>query len=437
MSIIFQPGGLIASLLWTALSVAASDEYELPPVRYSTTLPEDAVQGLMKSPLAKTLKGKQGWDLVKELCRNLEVPEASQVLVFSKTSKQNDRISPQTPRAIYFNEKAYVGYALGGAVELAVIDPSLGPIFYLVEPAEQKAQLPVFQRDQSCLSCHGGPFSPGVPGLLVRSVFPAASGHPILSQGSTVVDTTTPFEQRWGGWYVTGHHGSGRHRGNVLAVEQADGSCEMPEDQGANILRLDNLFDTRPYPRASSDIVALMVLEHQSSIQNTLTKAHHTALRAMHMQNSLQKELGETVTGLPTGTAARILDHCTEDVLDALLFKDEAALPDGGIEGSGDFQEAFARNARRTSEGRSLKDFQLLNRLFKYRCSYMIHEQTFTRLQPDLKRRILQRLGLILEGQDPAERYTYLTGSERRHIRHILESTGVLTPESNTPNENR
>src|SRR5690606_15524431 len=110
-----------------------------------------------------------------------QVPEESQVLVFSKTSKQNDRISPQTPRAIYFNEEVYIGYTLGGAVELAAIDPSLGPVFYLVEPAEQRSRPPVFQRDQSCLSCHGGPFSPGVPGLLVRSVFPAASGHPILS----------------------------------------------------------------------------------------------------------------------------------------------------------------------------------------------------------------------------------------------------------------
>lgn len=420
-----------------AASLAASDEYELPPVNYSTTLPEDAVQALVKGTSAKTLRGKQGWELVKELCRSLQVPEASQVLVFSKTSKQNDRISPQTPRAIYFNEEAYIGYALGGAVELAVIDPTLGPVFYLVEAAEQKAQPPVFQRDQSCLSCHGGPFSPGVPGLLVRSVFPAASGHPILSQGSTVVGTTTPFEQRWGGWYVTGLHGNGRHRGNVLAVEQADGSCELPAEKGANLLRLEGFFDTRPYPRTSSDIVALMVLEHQSSTQNVLTKAHHTALRAMHMQNSLQKELGEPVTGVPAGTAARILDHCTEDVLDALLFKDEATLPDGGIEGGGDFQEAFAHNARRTAEGRSLKDFQLLNRLFKYRCSYMIYGPTFSHLQPDLKRRILQRLEHILDNRDQPERYAYLGSSERRHIRHILESTGVLSRGNNAPGQER
>ena len=413
--------------LFAATLMPASEEYEQPPVHYSAAQPNDAVQSLQARTQPMTaLHGKRGWALVQELCRTFQVPEESQVLVFSKTSKQNDRISPQTPRAIYFNEEVYIGYTLGGAVELAAIDPSLGPVFYLVEPAEQRSRPPVFQRDQSCLSCHGGPFSPGVPGLLVRSVFPAASGHPILSQGSTVVGTSTPFEQRWGGWYVTGLHGSGRHRGNVLAVEQADGSCELPVEKGANVLKLDGLFDTRPYPRASSDIVALMVLEHQSSTQNVLTKAHQTALRAMHMQNSLQRELGEPVTGIPAGTAARILDHSAEDVLDALLFKDEAALPDGGIEGDEGFQTAFVRHARQSAEGRSLKDFQLLNRLFKYRCSYMIHGVTFTHLQPDLKQRVLARLERVLDAQDPTERFAYLGESERRHIRTILEETGVL-----------
>ena len=126
------------------------------------------------------------------------------MLVFSKTSKQNDLISPQTPRAIYFGDEAYLGYSLGGSIEIAVVDPDLGPVFYLLEPDPRRTRPLRFHRDASCLSCHGGPFTPGVPGVLVRSVFPAATGHPILSQGSTVVDTTTPFDQRWGGWYVTG-----------------------------------------------------------------------------------------------------------------------------------------------------------------------------------------------------------------------------------------
>lgn len=410
---------LLTLLPWLAI---AEEEFELEPIRYSASQPHDAVQDLMRKIRSGQAKidRTDAWTVLRDLRQQFGIPEESQVLVFSKTSKQNDRISPQTPRVIYYGDEAYLGYTLGGEIEIAVVDPNLGPVFYLLEP-EGSDQKPLeFQRDQSCLSCHGGPFTPGVPGLMVRSVFPAASGHPILSQGSTVVDSTTPFDHRWGGWYVTGKHGNSTHRGNVIAVENPDNTCDMPVEQGANVVSLTGLFDTRPYPRASSDIVALMVLEHQTSVQNQLTKAHHSALRAMHMQLSLQKELGEPVQLEPTGTAKRIIEHCTEDVLDVLLFKDEAALPDGGIEGDETFQTAFSKNALRNAEGRSLKDFQLLNRLFKYRCSYMIHSRTFTNLQPALKRSVLTRLDRVLKDEDSSDRYAYLGGSERKNIRSIL-----------------
>ena len=166
-----------------------------------------------------------------------------------------------------------------------------------------------------------------------------------------------------------------------------------------------------------------MVLEHQTSTQNTLTKANHAALRAMHMQQSLQKELGEPVLNEPVGTARRIIDNVTTHILDALLFKDEAPLPDGGIEGRPDFQTDFAARAPKDTDGRSLKDFQLLNRLFKYRCSYMIYSLTFKNLTPPLKQTVITRLDTILSGHDITGRYTHLTETERTHIRHIITDT--------------
>ncbi len=39
----------------------------------------------------------------------LHVLKSSQLLVFSKTSSQRERISPKTPRAIYFNHEVYLG----------------------------------------------------------------------------------------------------------------------------------------------------------------------------------------------------------------------------------------------------------------------------------------------------------------------------------------
>ncbi len=415
---------LLLLVPWLA---AAENEYEQAPIRYSETAPHDAVQALerrLKAGQAQVDR-TDAWTVLRDLMRHFHIPQESQVLVFSKTSKQNDRISPQTPRVIYYGDEAYLGYTLGGSIEVAAVDPVLGPVFYLLDPEADAGRPLHFERDASCLACHGGPFTPEVPGLLVRSVFPNAAGHLIMSQGSTVVDTTTPFKDRWGGWYVTGRHGSAVHRGNVTATELTDQSCDMPVEKGANVTDLTDLFDTTPYPRKSSDIVALMVLEHQTSVQNVLTKANHTALRAMHMQSSLQKELGEPVDIVPVRTARRMIDHAAEAVLDALLFKDEATLPRGGIEGDVAFQTAFSRTARPSSDGRSLKDFQLLTRLFKYRCSYMIHSTTFQHLNPHLKQTVLARLDEVLQGRDTTSgRYAYLGESERGHIRRILAETG-------------
>lgn len=403
----------------------AEDEFENAPIHYSATTPNDAAQRLERLMDAGKVQINRtdAWTVLRDVMRELDIPQESQVMVFSKTSKQNDRISPQTPRVVYFGDNAYVGYSVGGSIEVATIDPKLGPIFYLLDPDVPKPHPLRFQRDQSCLSCHGGPFSPDVPGVIVRSVFPSKEGHPIMSQGSTVVDTTTPFSDRWGGWYVTGRHGDALHRGNVTATENADQSVDIDFKAGANITDLSKLFDTSPYPRKSSDIVALMVLEHQTSVQNVLTKANHAALRAMHMQTSLQKELGEPVTTEPTGTARRIIDHSAEDVVEALLFKDEAPLPEGGIEGDPAFQTAFAKNAPHSSDGRSLKDFQLLNRLFKLRCSYMIYSLTFQHLTPPLKQAVLARLWQVLDGQDTSGAFAYLGSTERGHIRRILAET--------------
>jgi|JI10StandDraft_1071094.scaffolds.fasta_scaffold87513_3 hypothetical protein len=417
---------LIAAMASMALACVsnAENEYENAPISYSDTAPKDAAQTLERRLLAGKVKidRRDAWSVLHGVMKEFGIPVESQVMVFSKTSKQNDRISPQTPRVVYFGDNAYVGYCLGGAIEVSTIDPVLGPIFYLLDPYVADSEPLHFERDQSCLSCHGGPFSPDVPGVLVRSVFPGPEGHPIMSQGSTVVDTTTPFSDRWGGWYVTGRHGTSLHRGNVVATEKGD-RCDIDFKAGANITDLSRFFDTTPYQRKQSDIVALMVLEHQTSTQNVLTKANQTSIRAMYMQRSLQKELGEKVEDQPTGTARRIIDHCAEDVVDALLFKDEATLPEGGIEGDPAFQSAFTRNAMPSSEGRSLKDFQLLNRLFKYRCSYMIYSLTFKSLTPPLKETVLANLWEALDGSDPEGRYAYLSISEKKNIQRILAET--------------
>ncbi|MBL9115484.1 MAG: hypothetical protein JNJ83_10805 [Verrucomicrobiaceae bacterium] len=419
-----MPRSLLFLLALVAVIARAEDEYEQTPILYSQTAPKDAVTLLQRKVSEGKLKLPRGdaWGLLRVLQKEFNVPDATQVMVFSKTSKQNDLIGPATPRVVYFGDDAYLGYSVGGSIEVSVIDPELGPTFYLIDPRARDDRRLRFQRDQSCLSCHGGPFSPDVPGVIVRSVTPGPEGHPIMSQGSRVVDTTTAFEERWGGWYVTGKHGDAVHQGNVTAEENGESVIIDPKP-GQNVSDLGQFFDTDPYPRKTSDVVALMVLEHQTSVQNILTKAAHSTRRALYMQQSLQKELGEPVSDVPTGTAARIVEHAVEDVLDAILFKDEAVLPKGGIEGGPEFQEAFAASARLSKSGRSLKDLQLLSRLFKYRCSYLVYGITFQNLPVQIKAPITKRLKEIMTADHAEERYSYLGDSERNHIHEILSET--------------
>jgi len=163
-------------------------------------------------------------------------------LVFSRTSLQRHRISPDNPRAIYFSDDMYVGWVPGGLIEITSVDPQLGPIFYVVRPRVLRASsATAFKRDSDCLRCHGGHFVRGIPGGMVRSVFPDNTGEPIFRLGSTLVDYRTSFAERWGGWYVTGRHGRSLHRGNIFAAEEGD-TVQFPIQEGANATDLSSFF---------------------------------------------------------------------------------------------------------------------------------------------------------------------------------------------------
>jgi hypothetical protein len=401
----------------------AEDAFEQSPISYSAAIPQDAISAL-KLKLTSGQLRLEGDEkqVVRGLLAALGVPEASQMLVFSKTSFQKDRIDPAHPRAIYFSDQVYVGWCPGGLVEIAAIDPILGPIFYSVDPHAGRDPLR-FQRDADCLRCHGGTFIRDIPALLVRSVFTDSAGQLMLSLGSELVDSTTPLEKRWGGWFVTARRAGPRHRGNlVLTSEQEPGSKELAAH--ASLATLDKLVDTRPYLKPSSDVTALLVFEHQVCVQNALTKANQQCLRMIDYQKRLQKELKEPVTDEPTYESVRhVFASASQEVLDALLSKDEAALPQGGIQGVGGFANAFNPTGTTSSSQPSLRQLDLEQRLFRYRCSYLIQSTTFERLQPTLRRRVLQRLWHVLTDPVAEPRYAYLESAERDMIRQILTAT--------------
>lgn len=401
-----------------------TEPYELPPINYSATKPQDAITSL-QTRLAKGEFKLAGRDrpMLRSLLQELQIPVESQVVVFSRTSLQRQRIRPDHPRAIYFSDTCYVGWVPGGLVEIVSIDPIMGPIFYALDPATARTNAAQsFVRENDCMRCHGGTFIRDIPGVFVRSVFTDDSGEPMLKHGSEIVDSRTAFTNRWGGWYVTGKHGDTPHRGNIFAQEKGN---ELVVDfkRGANLTDLSHFFDVESYLTNSSDIVALLVLEHQTMMQNTLTRASLNCRKMLEYQKNLQRDLKEKITEeLVYDSVKSVFDGAAREIVDDLLFQGEAALPEG-LEGSAAFQKTFAQNARRTSSGASLKDFSLKGHLFANRCSYMIYTESFLKLPIQLKQRVYERLTRALNPSDADPRFVYLGQEERRQITKILCAT--------------
>lgn len=415
---------LPAAFALTSPAFSQSRQFEEAPLFYSKTAPGNSVARLEKRIATGAFRFNAGDDkqFLAEFLHELNVPVESQVLVFSKTSKQNDRISPETPRAIYFSEECYIGWVPGGMIEIGCSDPELGAVFYLLEHRNRVREGLRFDRPQDCLNCHAGSRTRGFPGFLVRSVYPDETGMPLLSEGSFMTGHESPLEERWGGWYVTGCHGAQRHMGNTCA-SLVDGRIDFDTEQGANLMSLDHLFPTDRYLVPGSDILALMVLEHQVEMHNRLNRAAHNLRRALYLQKSLASTLGETSSNKLTGSALSVAESQAEKILEYMLFCEEAPLEDGGVDDGGEFREAFLANRRDSADGRSLKDFQLLDRLFKYRCSYMIYSTAFDSLPGQLKQIVYRRLWNILNGRESDPKFQHLSESERSRIREILVDT--------------
>ncbi|HLJ58054.1 MAG TPA: hypothetical protein VKT77_23650 [Chthonomonadaceae bacterium] len=393
-----------------------------PAIQYTHVTPNDAITGLQKGIDAGTIKldfnSKNGY--LQAVLRQLKVPASSQVLVFSKTSFQRQFIDPQSPRALYYNEGVYVGWVRGAPLlEIATIDPQLGAVFYVLN--QEPAARPHFVRQTyECLQCHTGSMTQGVPGTMMRSVFARADGQPDFKAGTMVTTDQSPLDERWGGWYVTGTHGRMRHMGNVIA-RGGDGEPTLDREKGANVIDLRPFVDTTPYINRHSDIVSLMVMEHQTSVENLITKANYHTRMALRYQEMLDKELKRPAGGPSDSTLSRVRSVC-EPLLRAMLFCDEAPLT-SPVAGTSGFTGQFEAAGVKDHLGRSLRDFDLKTRLMRYPCSYLIYSDAFNGLPPLAKKVFYARLWDVLEGKDQTPPFARLTDSDRKAIREILLDT--------------
>ena len=420
---------LLAVLLTAAVVQAIGEEYEREPISYRTTAPKDAIADLQKRLKAgtATLKHEDKFGYLRDLLRELKVPVSSQMLVYSKTSQQRDRIEPRRPRALYFNDEVYVGYCQnGGFLEIGAVDPQLGAVFYTVDQTDADRARFIRQTD-GCLVCHGASTTLNVPGFVVRSVFPDREGFPILALGTKKITQATPFADRWGGWYVTGTHGQQSHRGNLILKNEKATPEELANAAGQNVTRLDDRFATAEYLTGHSDLVALLVLEHQAEAHNHLTRANLLTRAALYDEEQLNKALKQPATNRWDSTRSRI-KSVAEPLVRYLLFCEEAKL-EGKVAGTSGFAEEFAKRGPRDGAGRSLRDFDLEKRLFKYPCSYLIYSPSFDALPPDAKDYVWRRLWEVLSGQEQGKEFAHLSPDDRKNILAILKATKPGLPD--------
>ena len=404
-----------------ATSAAAglqAEDYQRPPINYSQAAPNNRVSALQEKMDAGqfelTYRGQQGY--LSDVLRGLEAPVESQSLVFSRTSLQLRRISPRTPRAIYFNDDVYVGYCQGGEVlEIAAADPQLGAVFYTV--TQDETERPRFQRRvENCLVCHSSTRTESVPGHLIRSLYVDSGGTPIQSSGARIVDHTTPLEERWGGWYVTGTHGAQKHLGN-LTIEGRSVPQPVDNSAGQNLLSLDERFLVDRYLTGHSDIVALMVLEHQALAHNRLTRVSYVTRQALAYEKSINKMLGKP-PGARLESTTRRIRSATDDLVESLLFVGEAKLT-ASIAGTSGFAEVFSQAGPRDAAGRSLRDLDLQTRLLRHPCSYLVYSDAFLGLPAEAKTPIWEKMWDVLSGADTSDDYAHLSEKDRRAIVEI------------------
>jgi hypothetical protein len=369
--------------------------HEHPAIRYATTPTTDRVGALSRAIDAgeRTLVRDPRTGYLTALLDALGVAPESQLLVFSKTGVQRAYTSPRTPRALYFNESVAVGYVPGAPrLEVAALDPRQGMVFYTID---QSAAQPAMTRAMGCLTCHVSSSTLDVPGLIARSNVVGDDGT-FVPGAAHDVDQRTPHPDRWGGWFVTQDAASvpyaqRAHAGNITTTARGETSNQVLVDW------MNSEPERRGYLSPLSDIVALLVFDHQARAINLVTRL-----------NWESRVGGESVPSL------------VNELADYLLFVPLYPRPG--------FAERVAARAPKDRQGRSLAELDLSRRLFRYPCSYIVYTQAFDALPGGVKNAVYQRIVDILSGGDASKRYAALSAADRRDVLEILRETKADFP---------
>ena len=364
------------------------------PINYRSENLDDPIARLQKQLDSGEVKleYEAGRGYLRPVLLALRVPVSSQTLVFSKTSFQFPKISREKPRALYFNDDIYVGRVHDGpSLEFISFDPMQGAIFYILN--DQPAEHPRFERAAlDCVQCHVAANSTrGVPGVMLRSVFTSPSGTQAAGTPSYITGQDSALKDRFGGWYVTGSLGKQTHLGNA------------------------SLPDTADYLTNYSDIVAHLVLAHQTQMHNLITQTNYQTRLALY-------------AGKAAEVARRQIERPAEQLVRYLLFANEAPLEEP-VAGTSGFAQEFEARGPRDARGRSLRDFDLQRRIFKYPCSYLIYSEAFDAIPQPAKDYVYRRIFEVLSCREQGPEFASLSAQDRQAILEILVATKPGLPE--------
>ena len=203
----------------------------------------------------------------------------SQIVVFSKTSLQSNQIRPRNPRVIYFNDSVIVAWVRGGFIEIAAHDPAQGAVFYRVLQAPTGSTGDVSRQPL-----------PAVPQLvrdarrarLSRQERSERHGWQRPALARQLPDRSSQSDHRAMGRLVRdGQAGPSRHLGNAPVADRNIDDVRI-EDANLNLADLRSRFDTSGYLSPHSDVVALLVFNHQLRMMNLLTRIGWQARTLAH-----------------------------------------------------------------------------------------------------------------------------------------------------------
>ena len=387
---------LLCSVLLVASSLTAADRMPVDPmpVEIDSTLPfgpapidyfsdsADDVIARLQVELdggrrKLTARGESGY--LRDLLEVLSIPVESQSLVFSQTSVNQSLIKPSSPRAIYFNDDVTMAWVPGAAsIEITVQDAAKGTIFYTLPqpvqtPVDGPGQPPPlkFRREGRCIACHVSARTLNVPGHIISSFLTDATGRP--REGFSSINHATKFAERWGGYYVSGRAPNLIHWGNLIGEEDAARHKLEPTFRGA-VDDLTPLVDLSRYPTPHSDIVALLVLNHQMHFHNLVNR--------VNFEHRLNRR-----------------SDAEEQLVRYALMEDEAPLT-GPVTGSTTFADVYQSRGPRDENGRTLRQLDLQTRLFKYKVSPLIASRSFQLLPEEVRTRLYKRMDERLAERD-------------------------------------